>query len=181
MRGRWKIFLLGLVPFVATLRAQQVTPPDPYDGIWEGYEGEWRYVSNLLLSLAEVIPAEKYSWRPAPGVRSVSEVLVHITQGNFYLLSVTGPKMPPEMESGDLEKTLVSKPEVIAALKSSLQAVKNDHAQLKVSDLNRNVHIHGKTVPVEGMYLRIICHDNEHLGQLIAYASLNGVKSPWSQ
>jgi len=162
MRGRWKIFLLGLVPFVATLRAQQVTPPDPYDGIWEGYEGEWRYVSNLLLSLAEVIPAEKYSWRPAPGVRSVSEVLVH-------------------MESGDLEKTLVSKPEVIAALKSSLQAVKNDHAQLKVSDLNRNVHIHGKTVPVEGMYLRIICHDNEHLGQLIAYASLNGVKSPWSQ
>jgi uncharacterized damage-inducible protein DinB len=180
MHRRWKTISLGLIFFVGTLNAQQMAP-DPYDGIWEGYEGEWRYVSNLLLSLAEAIPEGKYSWRPAPGVRSVSEVLVHVAQGNFYLLSVTGPKMPSDMVHSDLEKALVSKPEVIAALKRSLQAVKVAHAQLKLGDLDRKVQIQGKTVPVGGMYLRIICHDNEHLGQLIAYARSNGITPPWSQ
>jgi len=56
------------------------------------------------IALAEAIPAEKYSWRPAPGVRSVSEVFMHIAiSENFGLLSFTGPKMPADMKP-DLEK-----------------------------------------------------------------------------
>lgn len=35
---------------------------------------------------------KKFSWRPAPGVRSTSEVYMHIAMANFYLLSVTGPR-----------------------------------------------------------------------------------------
>jgi uncharacterized damage-inducible protein DinB len=115
------------------------------EGIWEGYDGEWRYVSRLLISMAEAIPADKYSWRPAPGVRSVSEVLMHITQANFYLLSVTGPKMPHELERNDVEKTIVSKPEVVAYLRRSLEAVKTARAQLKPGDLQRKVEIAGET------------------------------------
>ena len=31
------------------------------------------------------------------------------------------------------------------------------------------------------MYLRIIVHANEHMGQLIAYARMTGVVPPWSE
>ncbi|HET8798142.1 MAG TPA: hypothetical protein VFO89_10670, partial [Thermoanaerobaculia bacterium] len=31
-------------------------------------------VQQKILSLAEITPADKFSWRPAPGVRSISEV-----------------------------------------------------------------------------------------------------------
>jgi uncharacterized damage-inducible protein DinB len=31
------------------------------------------------------------------------------------------------------------------------------------------------------MYLRIIVHANEHMGQLIAYARMSGVVPPWSK
>ena len=163
-----------------TLRAQ--TPADlaANEGIWQGYDGEWRYASRLLLSLADAIPADKYSWRPQPGVRSVSELLMHIAQSNYYLLSVTGPKMPPELASNDVEKKITSKPEVIAYLRRSLQAVKTARAQLKPGDLQRPVKIYGETVTVDGMYLRILCHDNEHMGQLIAYARINDITPPWS-
>ena len=147
----------------------------------EGYDGEWAHVSKQLIALADAIPADKYSWRPAPGVRSVSEILTHIAQANFYLLSVTGPKMPADMESDDLEKTATSKPQVIENLKRSLLAVKTARAQLKPGDLERKVQIVGKTVPVDGMYLRILVHDNEHMGQLIAYARMNGIVPPWSR
>jgi len=37
----------------------------------------------------------------------VSELLMHIAQSNYGLLSVTGPKMPPELQSNDVEKRIV--------------------------------------------------------------------------
>src|ERR1700749_1647786 len=99
---------------------------DPLDGLWQGYDGEWRHVSNQLIALAEATPAEKFAWRPAPGVRSTSEVYMHIAFDNFSLLSVTGPKMPPDLKE-DAETAVTSKPEVIAWLKRSLDAVKQAH------------------------------------------------------
>jgi uncharacterized damage-inducible protein DinB len=184
------LLLIALIPACVTAQtpapekvgSQQINP-DKFDrdGIWEGYDGEWRHVSEELLSLAEAIPADKYSWRPAKGVRSVSEVIMHIAVANFYLLSVTGPKMPPELNSDTMEETVTSKPEVISYLKRSLEAVKTARTQLKPGDLNRKVKIEDKTVTVDGMYLRIIVHDNEHEGQLIAYARFNGIVPPWSK
>ena len=151
------------------------------EGLWEGYNGEWGHVSQQLIALAEAIPADKYSWRPAPGVRSVSEVIMHIALANYELLSFTGPKLPPDLKSNDLEKTVTKKADVIDWLKRSLAAVKTARAQLKPGDLERKVKIDGKTVPVDGMYLRIIIHDNEHMGQLVAYARMNGIVPPWSK
>src|SRR5215467_11569900 len=86
---------------------------DPLEGLWQGYDGEWGHVSRQLVALAEAIPPEKYSWRPAPGVRSTSEVFMHIAIANFWLLSVTGPALPVNLKSANAEKTITSKPEVI--------------------------------------------------------------------
>lgn len=149
------------------------------EGLWQGYEGEWGHVSRQLIALAEAIPAEKYSWRPAPGVRSVSEVYMHVAMSNFYLLSVTGPKMPPDL-TRDMEKTVSAKPEVINWLKRSVEAVRSARAALKPGDYERKVKIFGRDAKVDGMYLRIIVHANEHMGQLIAYARINGVVPPWT-
>jgi uncharacterized damage-inducible protein DinB len=169
-----KTFLLFIILSAATLHAQD-------DGIWQGYDGEWGHVSRQLIALAEATPADKFAWRPAPGVRSMSEVYMHIALANFYLLSVTGPPMPPDMKSNDMEKTVTSKADVIAFLKRSLDAVKVARARLKPGDLERKVKIEGRDATVDGMYLRIIIHDNEHMGQLIGYARMNGIVPPWSK
>src|SRR5580693_7715858 len=95
-----------------------------------------------------------------------SEVYMHIALANFWLLSVTGPPMPEDIKSNDMEKTVTSKTDVIAFLKRSLDAVQKAHAQLKPADLQRKVKIMNKDATADGMYLRIIVHDNEHMGQL---------------
>jgi uncharacterized damage-inducible protein DinB len=169
-----KLFLLPLVLGGLVLHAQT-------EGLWEGYDGEWGHVSRQLVALAEAIPADKFAWRPGPGVRSTGEVFMHIALANFYLLSVTGPKMPTEIKSNDMEKTVTAKSEVIDWLKRSLDAVKTARAQLKPGELQRKVKINEKQVTVDGIYLRIIVHDNEHMGQLIAYARVNGIVPPWSE
>lgn len=175
-----RLICFALLLSCCVLRAQSAADKAADEGIWHGYDGEWRYVSRLLISIAEAIPADKYSWRPEPGVRSVSEVIMHIAQANYYLLSVTGPKMPADLATNDVEKRIVSKPEVVAYLRRSLEAVRTARASLKPGDLNRRVKIYGEDVNVDGMYLRILCHDNEHMGQLIAYARMNGIVPPWS-
>ena len=177
-----KLLLFAILGVIAAIpvHAQAAAANPQLEGLWEGYDGEWGHVSRQLIALAEAIPADKYAWRPAPGVRSVSEVFMHIAQANFYLLSVTGPKMPAEMMSNDVEKTITAKADVIRWLKQSLDAVKTARAELKPGDLERKVKIAGKVAMVDGMYLRIIIHDNEHMGQLVAYARMNGIVPPWS-
>ena len=150
------------------------------EGIWQGYDGEWGHVSRQLIALAEATPADKFAWRPAAGVRSTSEVYMHIAMANFYLLSVTGPKMPADLKQ-DAEKTVMSKPEVINWLKRSLDAVKEAHSAENPKDLDRKVHIADRDATVDGMYLRIIVHANEHMGQLVAYARMTGVVPPWAK
>src|ERR1700733_10307861 len=153
---------------------------DPIDGQWQGYDAEWHHVSTQLIALAEATPEKNFAWRPAPGVRSTSEVYMHIVDANFYLLSVTGIKMPADL-TDDSGKKITSKKEVIAWLKRSLDAVKQAHLAAKPQDLQRKVHIEDRDATVEGMYLRIIVHANEHMGQLVAYARMTGVVPPWSR
>lgn len=171
-----------LVLGAARMFAQESYPlhPDPLDGVWQGYEGEWRHVSNQLVALAEATPADKFAWRPAPGVRSTSEVYMHIAMANFGLLSETGLPMPPDLKE-DAEKTVTSKPEVIAWLKRSLEAVKKAHAAETPADLAWKLKADGRDTTVDAMYLRIIIHANEHMGQLVAYARMTGVVPPWSK
>lgn len=171
-----KAFLLLI--FLLLIAAASPAQKAP-EGIWQGYDGEWLHVSQQLVALAEATPAEKYSWRPAPGVRSTSEVYMHIVLANFYLLRYTGPEMPAELKE-DMGKTVTSKPEVIAWLKRSLEAVKTAHLAVTPKDLKRKIKIADREATVEGMYLRIIVHANEHMGQLIAYARMSGVVPPWS-
>ena len=171
-----KTILLSFVLLASALHAE-----DPYEGLWKGYDGEWGHVSRQLVQLAEAIPAEKYSWRPAEGVRSVSEVLMHVALTNYWLLSVTGPKVPQDVVAEDKESAVTAKPEVVALLKRSLEAVKTAHLAVKPADFQRKVKVNNRDSTVDAMYLRIIVHANEHMGQLVAYARMNGIVPPWSK
>jgi uncharacterized damage-inducible protein DinB len=168
--------ILLCVSLSAPMLLAQTAP----EGIWQGYDGEWKHVSQQLIALAEATPADKFAWRPAPGVRSTSEVYMHIATSSFYLLSITGPKMPADLKD-DTDKTVTSKPEVIKWLKRALDAVKEAHLAETPKDLERKVQVFGRDATVDGMYLRIIVHANEHMGQLIAYARMTGVVPPWSK
>ena len=172
-----KTLLLALVLGGLNLHAQV----DPWEGMWQGYDGEWLHVSRQLVALAEAIPADKFAWRPAPGVRSTSEVFMHVAVANFGLLDVTGIKMPADLKSPNLEKTVTAKADVISWLKRSLDAVKTAHANVKPADLPRKVKVDKYEATVDGIYLRILVHANEHMGQLVAYARMNGIVPPWSE
>jgi len=112
-----KAFLLWLLLSTPMLFAQEVG-----EGLWQGYEGEWEHVSSQLIALAEATPAANFAWRPAPGVRSTSEVYMHLVTANFYMLDLAGQKAPVGVNR-DMGKKVTSKAEVIEWLERSLDAV----------------------------------------------------------
>jgi len=173
--------LLLVLLLALGLSAQRAGTPrvDSLEGLWQGFDGEWGHVSRQLIALCETIPEDKYTWRPGAGVRSTSEVIMHVAIANFFLLSVTGPPMPKDLTSNTLEKSVTRKSDVIGWLRRSLEAVQAARANLKAGELARSVKIEGRTATVDGMYLRIIVHANEHMGQLVAYARVNGIAPPW--
>lgn len=173
-----KTLLFFLALALTTAHAQST---DPLEGLWQGYDGEWSHVSRQLVALAEAIPAEKYTWRPGAGVRSTGEVFMHIATANFYLLSRTGPALPPDFDAARDDKTATDKAKVIDWLKRSLEAVRQAHSSVTPADLQKKVTVMNRNATVDGMYLRILVHDNEHMGQLVAYARMNGIVPPWSK
>jgi hypothetical protein len=56
------------------------------EGIWEGYDGEWKHVSRQLIALAEDTPPEKFAWRPAAG-SSLNERSIHAHCDRKFLLA----------------------------------------------------------------------------------------------
>ena len=148
-------------------------------GIGEGWLGEFDHASRQLVQLAEATPPEKFAWRPAPGVRSIAEVYMHIAVANYFLIAQTGAKPPIDLAKlgKDPEKSITDKAGVMKFLKESADAVR---ASYTTADRQKKVQLFKKDVTVDGVYLRMLVHNHEHMGQAIAYARVNGIVPPWS-
>ena len=133
-----------------------------------------------IISLAEAIPAEDYTWRPEEGVRSVSEVLMHVAGANYYLLSFAGIKTP-DGATEEMGKDVIDKEKIIAALKTSFDDLSKNLDQLSNTDLEKQVKMFGSDSSIRNVIFTEMGHLHEHLGQLIAYARMNKVVPPWSK
>ena len=154
--------------------AAQVPP-----GVGEGWMGEFDHAARQLLQLAEAIPAEKFAWRPAPGVRSIAEVYMHIGVANQHLVSRMGAKPTADLSAmgKDPEKSITEKAGVIKFLEDSFDAVRSAY---KTADRQKVVKLFNKEIPADNVFVRILVHNHEHMGQAIAYARMNGIAPPWS-
>ncbi|HVR41511.1 MAG TPA: DinB family protein [Thermoanaerobaculia bacterium] len=136
-------------------------------------------VQGKITDLANAVPAEKYGWRPAPDVRSISEVFMHVAGGNYFLATFVGTQPPADMPK-DLEK-ITDKAKVVAELKRSFDHIRAVVAKTSDADLEKKVKVFGNDTTYRGVFMTMLSHLHEHLGQSIAYARSNGVVPPWSR
>ncbi len=147
-----------------------------------GFRGEFLRdlddVQKKILDLATTMPASKYGWRPAPGVRSISEVYMHIAGGNYFLASFVGMK-PPAYDESTLER-ITDKQRVLDELKRSFDHIRRAALMASDADLDKPIKMFGSDTTVRAGFITALNHLHEHLGQSIAYARMNGVVPPWS-
>jgi len=142
-----------------------------------------------FIALAKEIPADKYDWRPAPGIRSISEVIRHVASDNYLIPAALGHAADPStgIKAGDyktagaFEKKQATKDQTVADLEKSFANLKQSMQETTPAKLGNQVKLFGATFTTQHLWVTGTTHMHEHLGQLIAYARMNGVKPPWSQ
>ena len=89
-------------------------------------------------------------------------------------------KLPGGIDENS-ERTVTQKAKVIEALKASLALIRQGVMNLPEADLKKTTSMEGQQMSYEGALRVISDHMHEHLGQLIAYARMNGIVPPWSR
>ena len=137
-----------------------------------------------ITQLAKAIPADKYSWRPSPDVRTIAQVLMHVASEFYYYtprsIGGQGPADygPAQAKNAALEK-ITTKAEVLDHLDKSWAHTK---AQFAASDATKLTGRYQPwNMPLDRAAFSMDGDLHEHLGQLIAYARSVGVKPPWTK
>jgi uncharacterized damage-inducible protein DinB len=132
-----------------------------------------------LIALAKVMPAEKYSWSPGPGTMTTAKVYAHIARYNYLYPATSLGASAPGGRDADAAEDLADKAALVTRLEES-----RDHVRTVVkglADPGRATKQYGRAVPQWSVLLQLVAHMNEHLGQSVAYARMNGVVPPWSR
>jgi uncharacterized damage-inducible protein DinB len=190
MRQSWTLIGLALVAaWGAAPRGAAGQVPNPTDAVEvrKQFTRDLDTLYSKFYALAEAIPADKYAWRPAPGVRSIGEVFMHVAS-EFYVwtpLSYGAKPSPviPDQSDAAMKKfeSMSTKADVLKHLKGGYAYTKATLAALPPSAITGDKKMFGGSYTIIETSFGMAGDLHEHLGQLIAYARMNGIKPPWTK
>jgi uncharacterized damage-inducible protein DinB len=177
-------FLWGSAYFVRA----QVKPADkapaasaPTSGFRAEFLEDVAYYEQRYTKLAEAMPAEKYTWRPSEGVRSVGEVYTHIISANYGVARTLGTPPPAGFDPKAVAALSGDKAKVQQVLKESFAHFRGAILALSDADADKPQKMFNRETTLRAALMMIDRHWGEHLGQSIAYARVNGVVPPWTE
>jgi uncharacterized damage-inducible protein DinB len=170
LTGLWAIL-------VAAPAAAQTSPADYRDEFLRQFDAS----SRKITALAAAMPESLYAWSPSPGVMPVAQVYMHIARYNFmYPATSLSVPAPAGVDLDRLEQ-ITSKAEVTRLLDRSVEHVRAAARRMTEAQLGESTVLYGRDVAKWAVWLQLISHMNEHVGQSVAYARMTGVVPPWSR
>lgn len=166
-------------------RAQASAATESAVALRATFETELDSLQAKFLALAEAIPADKYSWRPAPGVRSVGEVFMHVASEYYVFTPLAYGATPSPLIGRGREafakfESASTKDDVRKHLKEGFAYAKQQLDGVEPANLVGRRKLFGREFTIAETSFLMTGDLHEHLGQLIAYARSNGVKPPWT-
>lgn len=180
MRTYQRMLLAALVCAPMTLAAQGAAPASP-PSLKKDIIAQISDAEQKLIALANVIPADKFSWRPTKDVRSASEVFVHVAMENYALPPMVGITAASAKVADDAEKTVTAKAAVIDMLTKSFAYARQSVQAAPDAQMDASASYFGTPMSKRGILMALASHGHEHLGQMIAYTRMLGIVPPWSQ
>jgi len=188
MRRIGWLFLSVIFGFAAVAQTQQkpsekptVSPMAPTSGARMEFLDEVSYYEQRFQRLADAVPAEKYNWHPAEGVRTVGEVYMHVVTTNYAFAKMLGTPPPAGYDAKALMASSNDKAKVLQDLKDSFAYFRGAILSIKDSELDKQIKTPRGETTIRGTFFLISGHYGEHLGQSIAYARSIGIIPPWTE
>jgi DinB family protein len=150
----------------------------------------FRIVEKNVVSAAEAMPADKYSFAPTQGefkgVRIFAEQVKHAAATNYILAAAALGEDPPK-DAGDEQgpDSIHTKAEIVAYLKGSF--VQLHKALERMNEQPQNVRtslispLQAANATRVALVVESLLHAYDHYGQMVEYLRMNGVIPPASR
>jgi uncharacterized damage-inducible protein DinB len=137
-------------------------------------------VQKKCVDLAEAVPDDKLTWRPSPDARSFAEVFLHVAGERYGILSMMGATPPAGFKAKELEKSTTQKAQIVEQLNESWIFTDKAINGMTNADFAKLLPKLGPQANEGDVIYILVADAHEHLGQLVAYARLNGIVPPWT-
>jgi uncharacterized damage-inducible protein DinB len=166
-------FFAVVAPAVPSLLTAQTPAPSLAKEIAATFQRS----ATELLDVAEVMPAEKYGFKPTPEISSFGDQLVHVAGITQRFIDAAKGTKTEAAHHGAM-----AKPEVIDLLKKTFQSAQDTIAPLTDAQLLEPVKFPfgDRTVTRATFWQGPLYQIRNHYGQLVVYLRLNGIVPPTS-
>lgn len=173
------IFLLML--FVSLLSIGGKAQPMQADSIRSLVLREWARAKAYTNDYLNTMPADKYNFRATDSVRSFAQQMLHLAQGNLFIMSMASGAETPSWAHADLEhsKTASSKDSVVYYVNKSYDYCISSVSETPLDKWGEIVKTpFGKELSRFALMMKTFEHQTHHRGQSTIYIRLVGVKPP---
>jgi hypothetical protein len=136
-----------------------------------------RYAKNMVAA-ADLMPADKFSFKPTPEMNTFGHLTMHIAQSNNFLCSKISGTAAPDVKLTDTD----AKDKLVAALKASFEYCTTSLANVDDSKLGEPMTLFGNRPASRAAALIALSDDwYDHYGAQAIYLRLNGILPPTAQ
>src|SRR5579871_1515547 len=162
--------------FFAKTYAQSLSSED----IKAQYVKEWERAKAYTVDYLNTMPAGKYSFKAVDSIRSFAQQMLHLAQGNLFLMAKATGTESPAWGNSNLEgsATAQSKDSVMYYVAASYDYCANAVKNMDVTKWGENVKIFGMETTRFAMMIKTFEHQTHHRGQTTIYIRLQGIKPP---
>ena len=171
------LYLIGIAVVMGAAPAVAQSAATDYR---DEFMHHFRQSTRKIMSLAEAMPEELYTWSPGPDVMPVGQVYMPIARYTyFYPETALGIPAPTDIDVPNLE-SITDKAKVTRLLKQSVEHVRQHVSRMTTEDLTRTTTLYRRQIAGWAVLFQLLAHMNEHVGQSVSYARMNGIVPPWS-
>jgi hypothetical protein len=176
----------SLIAIAAPLAAQATPDRESAVEFRKQFMTDLDTLNSKVMALANAVPADKYNWRPAPGVRSFGEVFMHIASEYYVYTPMSfgatrSPAITPGQAGMKAFEANASKDSVLKHLAAGFDYMRSAVMGIDAAGLGGTRKLFGRDFTILETGIGMTADLHEHLGQLIAYSRMNGITPPWSK
>ena len=140
-------------------------------------------VKTNVMKAAEKMPAEDYSFKPTPDIRSYAELIAHVADANYLFCSASlvEKSSEPSLEDAVKKDPKKTKAAIVEALTASFAYCDKAYAALDDKNASEPVKFFGQERARLGVLSFNTSHSFEHYGNIVTYLRLKKIVPPSSE
>lgn len=141
---------------------------------------DWERAKSYTVDYLNAMPAKSYGLKATDSVRSFAQQMLHLSQGNLFLMGMATDAPPPAWAQADLEHSpgAGGKDSVMYYVTASYDYCINAIRQTPADKFGEKKKAFGKEISRFALMNKTFEHQTHHRGQTTVYIRLAGVKPP---